>query len=57
MVFGAEAHRLVDAYDEKELLDLRWFSLAELENLASERKFHAGYELQAVRQFMALADH
>lgn len=57
LIFGADAHRLIDSYDEKELLDLRWFSLAELENLASERKFHAGYELQAVRQFMALIDH
>ncbi len=57
MVFGAEADRLIQTYDDSELLDLRWFTLQELQQLESERKLHAGYELQAVRQFIALADY
>jgi 8-oxo-dGTP pyrophosphatase MutT (NUDIX family) len=57
MIFGAESHRHIDSYDEKELLDLRWFSLLELQDLDRQRKFHAGYELQAIRQFIALVDH
>jgi len=57
MIYGAETDRLIDSYDEKELLDLRWFSLPELQTLDVEGKLHAGYELQAVRQFMALSDH
>jgi hypothetical protein len=32
-----------------ELLDLRWFSLAEVEQLATDKLLHAGYELEAVR--------
>lgn len=57
MIYGAETDRLIDSYDEKELLDLRWFSLPELQTLDVQGKLHAGYELQAVRQFMALSDH
>ena len=57
MVFGAEADRLVFEYDDTELLDLRWFTLAELTNMDVDRKLHAGYELQAIRQFIALTDH
>ena len=57
MIYGAETDRLIESYDEKELLDLRWFSLRELHALDSEHKLHAGYELQAVRQFIALSDH
>ena len=57
IVFGADTNRLIQAYDETELLDLRWFTLDELQQLEGQRKLHAGYELQAVRQFIALADH
>jgi len=55
MVYGAVSDRLVQDYDERELLDLRWFTLPELQQLDRARKLHAGYELQAVRQFIALA--
>jgi len=57
MVFGAESGRFIEQYDTSELLDLRWFSIAELQALHEQSKLHAGYELQAIRQFMALADH
>lgn len=57
MIYGADINYLVNTFDEKELLDLRWFSLQELQDLDAQRKLHAGYELQAVRQFIALADH
>ena len=57
IIFGAESERLIHTYDRSELLDLRWFSLTELQNLDRQRKLHAGYELQAIRQFIALADH
>jgi len=55
MVYGAESDRFIQDYDEKELLDLRWFSLDELHRLDRKRQLHAGYELQAVRQFIALS--
>lgn len=57
IVFGAETDQMIQAYDEKELLDLRWFTLPELQQLEGQRKLHAGYELQAVRQFIAIADY
>jgi len=57
IVFGADTDQLIQDYDESELLDLRWFTLPELQQLEGERKLHAGYELQAIRQFIALADH
>ena len=57
MIFGADTNRLLASYDEKELLDVRWFSLSELQDLDANRKLHAGYELQAIRQFIALIDH
>lgn len=57
MVYGAEVDYLVSSYDDSELLDLRWFDIAELQSLDAQRKLHAGYELQAVRQYIALADH
>ena len=57
MIYGADSDTRVQSYDTSELLDLRWFSLEELQELDAARKFHAGYELQAIRQFMALVDH
>lgn len=57
MIFGADVDYLVTQYDEHELVDLRWFDIHELQALDAQRKLHAGYELQAVRQFIALADH
>jgi 8-oxo-dGTP pyrophosphatase MutT (NUDIX family) len=57
IVYGAETDQMIQAYDENELLDLRWFTLQELQQLEHQRKLHAGYELQAVRQFIALADY
>ena len=57
IIFGAETDRLIQDYDESELLDLRWFTLEELQRLDRDRRLHAGYELQAIRQFIALAGH
>ena len=57
IIFGAESDHMIRDYDESELLDLRWFTLDELQQLDHQRKLHAGYELQAIRQFIALADN
>lgn len=57
MVYGADVSTKFSNYDDTELLALDWFSIAQLQTMDTQRKFHAGYELQAVRQFIALADH
>ncbi len=51
MVFGASASFRITEYDDRELLDLRWFTLEEVEEMARVQKLHAGYELQAIRRF------
>ena len=57
MIYGADTQQKIQDYDTSELLDLRWFSISELQSLDQNRKLHAGYELQAIRQFIALTDH
>ncbi len=54
MVYGADSGYRVDDYDSRELLDMGWFSLQQVRDLDARGKLHAGYELQAIRQFLAL---
>lgn len=51
IVYGATIDTRVTEYDESELLDLRWFTLGEVQNLHASGDLHAGYELQAIEQF------
>ena len=57
MVYGADVDYRITSYDDRELLALQWFDLPRLQTLEAQRMLHAGYELQAVRQFIALIDH
>ena len=49
MVYAAETDIHEFDWDDTELVELRWFSLAEVEQLAEDQLLHAGYELDAVR--------
>ncbi len=53
LVYGADITERITDYDEGELLDLAWFDRGEVQQLASEAKLHAGYELEAIEQFIA----
>ena len=48
-VFAAELDLEVENYDQSELLDIRWFTEAEIVELDQNNQLHAGYELQAIR--------
>ena len=52
-VFGAYVNKRLDYYDDSELLDIGWYSLAEVDELARSGKLHAGYEHQAIAAFFA----
>lgn len=54
IVYGAQSGYRVDDYDDKELLDLGWFSITQISEMAHAGKLHAGYELQAIEQFFRL---
>ena len=56
MVFSAHAPVKVTRYDRSELLDLKWFHYHEVQAMAQNNLLHAGYELEAIRCFEALAD-
>ena len=56
MVYGASTDYLVTEYDDSELLDLAWYSHAEVSSLAAQNKLHAGYELQAIDRYLAQAN-
>ena len=49
MVYAAETDIHEFDWDDNELVELRWFSMAEVEQLAEDQLLHAGYELDAVR--------
>ncbi len=52
MIFGARADYKISHYDSLELLDMRWFSLAEIEGLQQQKLLHAGYELDAIQAYI-----
>ena len=51
MVFGADIPHQIKNYDDTELLDTAWYSVPEIEKLATDGKLHAGYELEATQRF------
>ncbi len=53
MVFGADIDRQITYYDDSELLDIGWFSRAEIDDFAKQGKLHAGYEHDAIATFFA----
>ncbi len=56
MVYGTHSTYLISDYDEMELIDLRWFSLDEVRDLAERSRLHAGYELTAIEQMLAITN-
>ena len=49
MVFAAEMKDAITDWDDSELLDIRWFSEAEVLSLKQDSALHASYELEAIR--------
>ena len=50
-VYGVDTHEPVTIYDDTELLDTRWFTLDEIDELKRNGELHAGYELDAIARF------
>ena len=55
VVYGAPVNKRLTYYDDRELLEIGWFSLPDIERFADEGKLHAGYELAAINAY--LEDH
>jgi hypothetical protein len=49
-VFAAPLEADIEAYDDTELLDIRWFTEAEVAGLKARSALHADYELDAIRR-------
>jgi NADH pyrophosphatase NudC (nudix superfamily) len=49
MVFAAQMPDAITDWDDSELLDIRWFSEAEVQSLKQDSALHANYELEAIR--------
>ena len=54
MVYAAPLEGDVRVYDERELLDIRWFSEDAVVTLKAELALHADYELEAIRSLQQL---
>lgn len=52
-VYATEVGERFSHYDDSELLDIGWFSLHEVRDLARRSKLHAGYELDAIEAYLA----
>jgi 8-oxo-dGTP pyrophosphatase MutT (NUDIX family) len=50
MVFAAPLEQDIESYDDTELLDIRWFTEAEVAGLKARSALHADYELDAIRR-------
>ncbi len=50
IVYAAETERTLFNYDEFELVEIDWFDLSGIEDLAARGRLHAGYELEAVKK-------
>ena len=53
MVFAAPLDEDIQDYDDVELLDIGWFTEAEVAGLKSRTALHADYELEAIRRLRA----
>lgn len=52
MVYAAELTEPIVDWDESELIDIRWFSEADVKTLKSNNGLHANYELEAIRALL-----
>jgi 8-oxo-dGTP diphosphatase len=50
MVYAAPLLEDISEYDDSELLDIGWFTEAEVAGLKGRSALHADYELEAIRQ-------
>ncbi len=50
MVYAAPVLEDVTCFDEGELLDVGWFTEADVARLKAQATLHAGYELEAIRR-------
>ena len=48
MVYAARVSEPVHEWDESELLEIGWFSIADIRDLKTRGRLHADYELEAV---------
>jgi 8-oxo-dGTP pyrophosphatase MutT (NUDIX family) len=56
MVFAAHHEGEIDKYDDTELLDIGWFSEAEIIGLKDRGELHANYELEAIRALQQMLE-
>jgi len=49
MVYAAPFAGEIGAYDDTELIEIRWFDESGVSALKAEQRLHAGYELEAVQ--------
>jgi NADH pyrophosphatase NudC (nudix superfamily) len=56
MVYGAELEGPIVSVDERELVEVRWFSQAEVQTLKADGALHADYELDAIRALAGILD-
>lgn len=52
MVYAAEVNEPIRDWDESELLDVRWFTEADVTTLKAENRLHANYELEAIQTLL-----
>ena len=52
MVYGVDIATPVADYDDHELIDIGWFTLDAVRDMAGRRKLHAGYELAAIERYL-----
>lgn len=52
MVYAAEVHEPIQEWDDSELLDIRWFNMADIQELQQQNRLHANYELQAIQALL-----
>lgn len=57
MVYAAEMTEPIHDWDDSELLDVRWFSIADIQELKAKNRLHANYELDAVRALLQKLGH
>ena len=54
VVFAAEVAQKLSYYDDRELLDIGWYSLAQVEDFSRTGKLHAGQELEAIQAYIGM---
>ena len=52
MVYAAEVTEPIHDYDDSELLDIRWFSVSDIQALKVQNRLHANYELDAIQALL-----